>query len=215
MIPVAFARLSRIYQDQGRDAEAKLAAKRAYDADPHQLEAPLVLYRLCATSLSLMLWSEVTRWCGEGLDRFPTRASFASASLSALAGPQGPEPDVDRAWEMSDRVIMLSEPHLRARRVPTHHLQVAAALARAGLPDSARAVMGRALALPEATGFMVAVYEANARLQLADVDGALDALERALAANPGAKADFATEWWWEEVWDHPRFKELVGTAGGD
>ena len=197
--PLAFARLSRIYEEQGRDAEAKLAAEKAYDADPYQMDARVVLYRLCSTSISLMVWVEADHWCGEGLKRYPTRASFASASLAALAGPHGPLPDIDRAWEMADRVIRLSEPHQRARRVPTQHLQVAAVIARAGLPDSARAVMERSLALPEATGPNVDVYEANLRLRLGDVDGALDALERFLNAVPGARTDAATDWWWEEL----------------
>jgi serine/threonine-protein kinase len=210
----AYARLSRIFEDQGRDAEAKLAARQAYEADPYQLDARVILFRLCSTSMSLKIWSEVERWCGEGSERFPTRASFPSALLAALAGPEGPEPDVDLAWQMSDQVIRLSEPHMRPRRIPTHHLQVAAVIARAGMPDSARAVMARSLDDPNATSVNVHVFEANARLRLGDVDGALDALERFLLAVPGARADAATEWWWEELWDHPRFKEIVGTAGG-
>jgi len=211
----AYARLSRIYKDQGRSAEAKLAAMRAYEADPYQLDAVVVLFRLCSSSLELQEWTEVTRWCGEGMDRFPDRPSFASAELAALAGPRGPVADPDRAWMLAEHVLRLSAPHERGRRDPPHLLQVAAVLARAGFPDSARAVMDRALALPEASGPGVDVQEANARLRLGDVDGTLDALARFLEASPSARAAMPTDWWWEQIWDHPGFKELVDPAGRD
>jgi hypothetical protein len=74
--------------------------------------------------------------------------------------------------------------------------------------------MGRALALPEASGSRVDVQEANARLRLGDVDEALDALERYFEANPSERAGAPTDWWWEDIWDHPRFKELADPAGG-
>lgn len=209
----AFARLSRIYEKLGRNAEAKLAATRAYTADPYQLDAPVVLYRLCSSSLELQLWTEVTRWCGEGRERFPNRPTFASAELAALAGPRGPSADPDRAWLLAEDVVRLSAPHERDRTEPPQLLQVAAVLARAGFPDSARAVMDRALALPEASGPRVDVQEANARLRLGDIDESLDALERFLKAIPSQRAEAGKDWWWEEIWNHPRFKMLVDTAG--
>ena len=211
----AHARLSRIYRRQGRRAESKLSAEKAYLADPYQLEAPIVLFGLCSSSLELKVWTEVTRWCGEGRERFPDRPSFPSAQLAALAGPQGPVADPQLAWLLAEHVIRLSPPHERGRTEPPQLLQVAAVLARAGLPDSARAVMDRALALPEASGPRTDVQEANARLRLGDVDQSLDALERFLEAVPSARAGAREDWWWEALWDHPRFKELVGPAAAE
>jgi TolB-like protein/tRNA A-37 threonylcarbamoyl transferase component Bud32 len=211
---LAFARLSRIYKNQGRDAEAKLEAEKAYAADPYQQDASVILYWLCSSSLELQLWTEVTRWCGEGRERFPDLPSFPSAELAALAGPRGPAADPELAWQLAQEVIRLSAPHERARREPPQLLQVAAVLARAGLPDSARAVMTRALTLPEAEGPRVDVQVANTLLRLGDVDGALEALERFVGAQPMARLELPTDWWWEAIRDHPRFKELVDTAGG-
>jgi TolB-like protein len=209
----AFARLSRIFEHQGRDAEANVAAGAAYKADPFQMDARTILYRLCSTSLSLQLWEEVALWCEEGRDRFPDRPGFPSAELTALAGPVGPPADPNRAWVLSDTVLALLAPQEGDRRVPTHHLQVAAVLARAGLPDSARAVMDRALSYPVAVRPLRHAYEANVRLQLGEVDGALVALQRFLEAVPAARAEVAKDWWWEKLWDHPRFKELVDPPG--
>ncbi|MFH1764488.1 MAG: serine/threonine-protein kinase [Gemmatimonadota bacterium] len=209
----AHARLSWIYENQGRYAEAKLAATKAYSADPYQLEAPVVLFRLCSSSLELQLWTDVTRWCGEGRERFPDRPSFASAELAALAGPRGPRADPELAWLLAEDVVRLSAPHERGRTEPPQLLQVAAVLARAGFLDSARAVMGRALALPEASGPRVDIQEANARLRLGDIDESLDALERFLEAIPSERVGARTDWWWKEIWDHPRFQELVNPAG--
>ncbi len=210
----AHTRLSRIYYNQGRLAEAKLEALKAYEADPYQRDAPTVLYWLCSSSLELQLWTEVTRWCDEGRRRFPDRPSFPSAQLAALSGPRGPEADPQLAWQLMEKVVSLSEPQLRGRREPNHRMQVAAVLARAGLADSARAVMNRALAMPEAIGPDLDVQEANACLQLGDVGRTLDLLERYLEARPARRAEMAKDWWWEKIWDHPRFKALVDTAGG-
>jgi len=210
----AFARLSRIYRNQGRYAEAKLAAEKAYRADPYQMEAALILFRLCEASLNLELWTEVTHWCEEGRKRFPNNASFASAELAALAGPRGPRADPELAWLLADEVIRLEEPLQRAQSTPPQLLQVAAVLARAGLPDSARAVLNRALALPEATGPRVWIQEANARLQMGDVDGSLDALERFLEVLPSQRPEISRDWWWERLRTNPRFRALVDTVGG-
>ncbi|TFH66391.1 MAG: hypothetical protein E4G90_03810 [Gemmatimonadales bacterium] len=209
----AFARLTGIYQNQGRYAEAKLAAEKSYQANPYQLGGPLSLFWLCSSSLELQLWTEVTRWCGEGRDRYPDRPTFPSAELAALAGPRGPVADPDLAWILAEEVVRLSAPHERGRTEPPQLLQVAAVLARAGFPDSARAVMDRALALPEASGPRVDVQEANARLRLGDIDESLDALERFLEAIPSERVGTRTDWWWKEIWDHPRFQELVNPAG--
>ncbi len=209
----AFGRLSRVFEKQGRIAEAKIAATEAYLRDPYQRGALNILYNLCSISMELEVWTDVDRWCGEGRERFPLQATFASAHLAALAGPRGPVADPDLAWALSDDVIRLSAPHERGRAEPPQLLQVAAVLARAGFPDSARAVMDRALALPEASGPRVDVQEANARLQLGDTSEALDALERFLEAAPAERSGLPTEWWWEVIWDHPRFIELADTAG--
>ncbi|MGD2120715.1 MAG: serine/threonine-protein kinase [Gemmatimonadota bacterium] len=208
-----YARLSRIYERQSRYAEAKSAALKAYTMDPYQMDAEIVLFRLCSASLELREWVAVDQWCGEGRRRFPDRPSFASAWLAALAGPEGPEPDPDSAWHWANEVVRLSAPHERDWARPPQFLQVSAVLARAGLTDSARAVLDRTLALPEAVGPRTFVQEANARLRLGDVDGALNALQRFLEASPSARAGLPANWWWEELWDHPRFKELTGTAG--
>jgi hypothetical protein len=69
------------------------------------------------------------------------------------------------------------------------------------------------MAMPKASGPRVLVQEANARLRLGDTDGALDALERFIEARPAERSRLPTEWWWEEIWDHPRFVALADTAG--
>jgi serine/threonine-protein kinase len=209
----AYSRLARIYVTQGRNAEAKLAAKTAYEADPYQTDALILLFRLCQTSLELKEWKEVDRWCREGRDRYPDRPSFASAHLAALAGPEGPAANPDTAWFLAEETLRFLAPHERGRGRPPQMLQVAAVLARAGMPDSARAVLLHALNLPGATGPRVWVQEANARLQLGDIDGALDALRRFVEASPSARVDLPTDWWWQEIWDHPRFLELVDPTG--
>jgi hypothetical protein len=89
-------------------------------------------------------------------------------------------------------------------------------LARAGLPDSARAVLDRARAMitheidPDQELLTVEAYQ---RTLLGEYDLAVDLLKRYAAANPGHfDGTSAAAWWWRDLQNHPGFQELLGTA---
>ncbi len=210
----AWSRLSRILQSRAQFREALWAAERAYAADAFLEEARVILFRLCQNSLELKDWDAVTRWCGEGRRRFPDRASFVSAQLSALAGPEGPEPDGRAAWALGEKLLELSPPQRRAERRPRVLMEVAAVLAREGLADSALAVIAQGRALLEGADAETDYYEANARLRLGQTDAALDLLEAYLRAEPGERGYIARDWWWESLHTDPRFQSLVADDAG-
>jgi hypothetical protein len=89
---------------------------------------------------------------------------------------------------------------------------VAAVLARANLPDSARRVLVRARAnrdidpRGELTGL-----EAFVRTVLGDKNEAVDLLQRYLTEHPEHRHGFAkaNPWWWRDLQNDPRFKTLV------
>ncbi len=209
----AWSQLSRVLQRQAEFAEAKWAAERAYEEDAFLADAARILFLLCQNSLELRDWTEVTRWCGEGRRRFPDRASFVSADLSALAGPEGPEPDVAKAWQLGEKMLELSEPQRQLERRPRVLMSVAAVLARAGRPDSARAVIELARASLVGSDPETDYYEANARLQLGETERALELLAGYLEAVPGERVYLASDWWWQRLWDDPRFQRLVAEPG--
>ncbi|MGD2152431.1 MAG: BTAD domain-containing putative transcriptional regulator [Gemmatimonadales bacterium] len=205
----AWSRLSLIYALRGEFQAALITAERAYEADAFLDDARVVLYRLCYTAVNLKDWDRVARWCGEGQQRYPDRETFVAAGLVALAGPEGPAPDVERAWQLQTRQVELSPQEVRAVTHAQTLMQVAAVLVRAGLADSARAVIERARAGLDEEDPWMGYYEANARLQLGDTTEALRLLGALLEAEPGAKEYIASDWWWESLHDHPRFRSLV------
>jgi DNA-binding SARP family transcriptional activator/TolB-like protein/tetratricopeptide (TPR) repeat protein len=205
----AWSQLSRVLQRQAEFAEAKWAAERAYEEDAFLADATRILFLLCQNSIELRDWAEVTRWCSEGRRRFPDRGSFVAAQLTALAGPEGPEPDVSTAWQLGEKMLELSPPQRQVERRPRVLMEVAAVLARAGRPDSARAVIELARASVVGSDPETDYYEANARLHLGENERALELLAAYLEAVPGERDYMASDWWWQRLWDDPRFQQLV------
>jgi serine/threonine protein kinase/TolB-like protein len=210
----SWAVLSHMLMQKSQPAEGKLAALRAYEADPYLTEAPAILYRLFTSSLDLQDGVEANHWCEEGQQRFPTDPSFLECQLLVLALP-GQKPDIEKAWRILDKDVELYSPTERDFRRREAQLFVAMALVRAGLPDSARAVALRARA--DATvdpGRELLYFEAMLRNMLGDRDEALRLVGVYLAANPQDRASMAKDetWWWEGLRDDPRFKSLVGSA---
>jgi hypothetical protein len=200
----SWAVLSHMLMQKSQPAEGKLAALRAYEADPYLTEAPAILYRLFTSSLDLQDGVEANHWCEEGQQR----------QLLVLALP-GQKPDIEKAWRIVDQDAELYSPTERDFRRREAQLFVAMALVRAGLPDSARAVALRARA--DATvdpGRELLYFEAMLRNMLGDRDEALRLVGVYLAANPQDRTSMAKDetWWWEGLRDDPRFKSLVGSA---
>ncbi len=209
----AWSRLSRIHQSRGDFRAGLITAEHAYEADAFLESARVILFRLCYNALNLKDWERVARWCGEGQRRFPDRETFVATELVALAGPEGPAPDVERAWQLQVKHVELSPPDVRSVTRAYTLMQVAAVLVRAGHADSARAVIERAQASLETPDPWTGYYEANVRLQLGDTTEALRLLGALLAAEPGERAFIASDWWWESLYDDPRFQELVADPG--
>jgi tetratricopeptide (TPR) repeat protein len=209
-LSAAWSRLSLVYREQGRFADAKQAAERALQEDVWLYNDETIIVRLCQTSLDLEQFADAIRWCAEeGRQRFPGRAGFVSAELVMLASSVGLEPDVGRAWHLADTLVMLIKPHRRDATRPRAWMDVAAVIARAGLRDSALAVVARARAAAPQPDVRLDYREANVRLQLGEREEAIRLLARYLDARPDRKAVTAKDWWWRPLRDDPEFQALV------
>ncbi len=207
----AWALLSHMYMRLSRTAEGKLAALRAYEADPYLAQAASVLWRLYQASLDLEDGVEAAKWCAEGGRRFPAERNFVECQITVNALP-GARPDVPRMWQLLEENVDLYPPNQREYRRRRGELLVAMTLVRAGLPDSARRVALRARGeTPDPTTDLVYI-EAMLRNMLGDRDEALRLVGLHLAANPQDRATMARDytWWWAGIRDDPRFKTLVG-----
>ena len=209
----AWTSLSHLLINKPEIAEANAAASRAYEADPYLTNANVTLWRLFTTSLDLENAIQSARWCEEGQRRFPEDPRFLECQLSMFA-LKGTKPDVPRAWELLGQYVERSPQPDRDFRQRRGSMLVAAALARADLADSARAVILRSRA-PDAQSDPtreIAYLEAVARTLLGDTDEAIRQLGVFLAANPAQRASLRDDntWWFRDLRSDPRYRTLTG-----
>ena len=139
----AYTTLSHLILNKPSPAEAKLAAMRAYEADPYLTNANVTVARLFATSYMLDDPVEAKHWCEEGQRRFPQDYRFADCQLTYYS-MKGATQNIAEGWRMVDKYTELSPPSLRPLNRLLGQMRMAIALARSGLADSARA-RGRAV----------------------------------------------------------------------
>ncbi len=212
----AWTTLSWMLMGQSQTAEAKLAARRAYEADPYLSSVKQTLWRLFQSSLDLEDQVEATHWCGEGFRRFPQYHRFTECQIWLFA-LKGYPPDVPKAWQLLQDYVKLVPPSEREYDQHYGRMLVAMALARAGLPDSAKRVAeaARADASLDPTRDL-AFYEAALRTMLGDRTAAFRLLSTYLAANPQFRAGLAKDetWWFRDLHFDARWKEMLGTTSG-
>ena len=212
----AWSILSHLYSNTKGETDAKLAGLRAYEADAYLRDAPQLINRLFSTSYDLAQFPEAAYWCDEGGRRFPLDFNFTRCQLWLLS-TKAREPDVARAWRLADSLSALSPVGRREYDSREARMFVAMVLARAGLPDSARAVALRARGGTDVDPTQDLAYdEVYVHLLRGDKDQALESLKRYLAANPERRASLAdtsaqttSPWWFRSLEDDPRYKALV------
>lgn len=211
----ALTSLSHLLINRGRVAEAQITATQAYEKDPYLKAANTTLWRLFGTSLDLQDDRNAVRWCAEGLRRFPADPRFTECQIALYALPSYP-PDVPKVWALLDEYVQLTPPETREFFARRGQIQVAMALARAGLADSARAVVSRARpADPRIDPTRELAYmEALVHTMLGDHDRAFELLSLFVAVNPAQRRSFAQDqtWWLRDLRDDPRYRTLTGAS---
>jgi eukaryotic-like serine/threonine-protein kinase len=183
----AWATLSELLQLEGAHAEASRAARIALEQDAYLDQADRVMVRLFNSALHLEREGEAWDWCRRGRQEYPRTPAFRSCELQLLAFSEYFPADPTRAWRLLRESLELEAPLMRAERRPYRELEVAAVLARAGLADSARAVIAaadRSAAAVPGVRDRTRYYEAVVRLRLGERDEALDLLVAFLALRP-------------------------------
>jgi serine/threonine-protein kinase len=192
--------------------ESYLDAQKAYEADAYLRAAPDILFRLYVTSYDMESFDPAKRWCMEGLSRFPKNPQFSLCQLQLLFAKAN-TPNVAEAWRLSNDIVRYTPQQDTALAGRMAQMYVACVIARAGLSDSAHHVIERSRAGSDIDrrGELMAL-EALARTFLGERGEAISSLERYLTAHPEHRAGFAkaTSWWWRDLQQEPRIKELVG-----
>ena len=209
--PTAWSVLSHLYYQYNDVVNAKLAARRAYEEDAYLSDADRIVWRLFISSFDLEQFPDAIHWCDVGTARFPTNPLLAQCNL-LMMGTTAVKPDIPRAWRLADSLVKVSPPGERPLARLNGQALVAAALARAGLADSAEHVLAK-LDDPSDIDPTKDVTETKAFVWtlLGKKDKAISALALYLSANPARAIGFDDEhnWQWRSIHDDPRFQALV------
>jgi serine/threonine-protein kinase len=163
-------------------------------------------------SYDLEQFVDAVHWCAEGQRRFAGNPRFVQCQLWVMTS-KAEAPDVAKAWRLvGDLEKVTPRYNWQFERLKAQ-IQVAAVLARAGLKDSARHLLLKSRGTPEIDPTYDLVYlEAFVRTLLGDKDEALRLLKQRIAARP-EKRDLASEFWWfRDLANDPRYRELAGKA---
>ncbi|MDH5643001.1 MAG: hypothetical protein OEY63_02280, partial [Gemmatimonadota bacterium] len=205
---------SKLYYDAEENELALMAARDAYEEDAFLRDADEILSRLFWTHLDLEQLRPARDWCEVGYERFPEHFQFSRCRLWLMITPVVPDVSVEEGWEVARQFKSLLPDVAIDRGSIEADMVMGGVLAKASLPDSARAVMERARAritfANDPTQFNLSVEALN-RILLKDYDEAIDLLKRYVAANPEHEFEevLGTVWWWREIREHPRFSEIL------
>lgn len=206
----AYSALSSLLYQVGDLPGVVLAARSAYEQDAFLQAAPAILWRLFDGSYDMEQFHQAQRWCDEGWRRFPDSYRFAQCHLWLMTAP-GIEPDVSAAWRWLARMDSVTPEYRLAYQKREGLMCVGGILARAGLADSARAVLTRGRGNPEIdpTEDLVGV-EAFMRTLVGDQDTAMSLLQRYVAANPSHAftRGGSMSWWWRTLREKPAFQSV-------
>ncbi len=212
-LATAHSSLSHLYYQTNDLVQVVLAARRAYEEDAFLRDADLILSRLFWGHYDLGQFADAQQWCQEGQTRFPEVREFAECDLWLQLAPVV-DPDIDAAWAAQARLDSLTPEELRPLYSSIAQMAVGGVIGRAGLADSADAVLVRARPPSEVDPEQETMgYEAAARSVMGDVDGAIALLQRYVAANPqhSFEAGGDLHWWWRNLRDHPEFRAVMAT----
>ena len=198
--------LSHLYYQTSDWPKAVLAARTAYEQDAFLSVADGVLWRLYAASYDMGEHREGERWCAEGRRRFPNDFRFVQCQLFLLTMPQA-EPDVTSAWALHDAILPLVPERPEFYDAQAQML-VCGVIGRAGLADSANAVLTRARRRSDvAPEGELMIFEAAMRSVSGDPEQAVGVLERFVSLHPEHPPD--RHWWWTNLESNTTFQRLM------
>jgi serine/threonine-protein kinase len=210
----AWSSLSHLYANFKTVLDAKLAAKRGYDADPYlSTGAEALLWRLYGTSYDLGQFDDARRYCAELRRRFTTSVRGGECAVWLLSVPDAPPAAPEQAWQAAALRTHLAPPVARPVADLDGRMAVAAALAHASMLDSARRVLARVLDDSHVNRVDLTRLAA-VQVAVGDRRGALATLKR-FVAEQGTSANqarnvTAQHWWWRDLRNDPEFRAIFG-----
>jgi len=207
----AWSDLSILLQMTGNYEGSRAAAAAALTADAFLRSAEAIVSRLYFTSVASGRVDEARLWCERGQQRYPRDPRFWGCELTMVGWTGRTPADVETAWRRLRESEARDSGNLLVSGWGTRRLLVAAVAARAGLADSARAIVAhvRANAPAAVSADQLDYGEAHVCTLLGDRDGALPLLARYLQANPALRGQVRNSPWFATLRADPQFIELT------
>ncbi len=203
--------LSDLVRRKGDFEQAWVLAQQAWEADEFLAATRDVTFQLSQALLEVGRFSQAADLCRDGRSRYPGDPRFSLCSLTALSSSDTLAPDADSAWSYVAEMVERSRPQAKPLYQASGGMMVAMVLARAGSLDSAVNVMNTILSKGPYPPRMW-YYEAAGWLRIGERDRAFDALESHLRAMPQRRTYIASDLWFGDLRDDPRFRALVDSA---
>ena len=204
----AYSTLSHLYYNTDDVVEALFAAQRAYEQDAYLAVADQILWRLFLGNFDSERFPAARQWCQEGYERFPDNYRFTECHLWEMTIPRSIAMP-DSAWALYEQVDSLLPEEIRPLQSRRTQMIVGGILAKADLPDSARAVLERARVGADVDPNLELPYiEAFMRTLLGDHDEAVRLLRPYAADTDPTEEITTTYWWFRALRDHPRFDDI-------
>lgn len=205
----ALRMLSELAGSDGRMQEAVQYGRRAYASDPFMEQARFTVFRLFEYSFALRDDAAAAHWCAEGRRRFVAQI-FDDCRLALAAWADHPL-RADSLWILVESELHGQPAPLRALLEPRLHVVAAAVLARAGLADSARAMLNRGRQRDASAGTLRAAI--GAFTLLGEPDSAAAVIDELVRRHPGEGRRLRDLPELRPAWDEPRLKVVLETAG--
>jgi len=207
----AWNELSVLLQTNGSYTEARSAAEAALKADAFLRSAPTVLSRLSFASLAIGNRDEALAWCNRGRAQFPRDPRFWGCDLTLLGWTGKSRADVAKAWRLLAESEARDSANVLAAGAGTRRLLIAAVAARAGMTDSALAIVKQVRgAAPTGASTAALDYgEAYVHALLGHADQAIALLEQYLRAIPAARGQVRQSPWFATLHTDPRFVTIT------
>ena len=210
---LAWNDLSTLLQLNGDYDQSRIAADSALKSDAFLKDAPAIGARIIQMSLATGDTIKARQLCDEGRTRFSSRPEYWGCALTVLGWTGSAPEDVEAGWKLLKAAEALDTLRMLKSGAATRSLLVAAIAARAGLKDSATAIVRRVRAsIPPAVISLNADYgEAYVHTLLSRPDLALPLLERFLREIPAQQGHVRKSLWFAPLHNNPKFQALTSS----
>ncbi len=212
----AWATLSHLYTKlPGMSSDVINAADKALSADAFLANAPVVYDRLFLTAYDQEAFDlKAGPYCERMVKRLKGSANAYRCQLMMMTTPKPKNLDVKRAWALADSAVAASPKPTQDVQRLINNMYVAAALVRAGLTDSARAVADRSRGDGQTDPKREAMLRgAYVYTLLGDTPAAVTAMKTYLAVNDDRRESFRGDpgWWFRPIQNDPAWKAATGS----